>query len=88
MLANVLKLILVMAVGAASLALVFTFGVIVLLILAVAAPIAYLYMRFKYPEIFEAMKNRKDFSYRFSSPQSRPRDDNIIEVDYERVDEK
>lgn len=95
MLANILKLILVLAVGAASLALLFTFGLVVLMIIGIATPIAYIYMRLKHPEIFKAMRQYKTAQYQEGFEENYSRDyprsndtDEIIEVEYERVDEQ
>jgi hypothetical protein len=95
MLANILKLILVLALGAVSLALLFTFGLIVLMIIGIATPIAYIYMRLKHPEIFKAMRqhqatqNQEGYGENYSRDYPRPNDtDEIIEVEYERVDDK
>jgi hypothetical protein len=92
MLGNILRPLFVLIVAATALALLFTFGVVILIMIAIATPIAYLYMRFKNPELFEAMKNFKTASYtqganhqQNNSP--RQKDDSIIEVEYERVDD-
>lgn len=70
----------------------FIFGLFVLATLAILVPVSYLYLRFKKPHIFEQMRAQAKArdAYQNGHPdhqRQQPRDQDILEGKYERLDD-